>query len=402
MSLGLPAHLEPLAVSRAFARSSHVAALACLVATIVCLLSFELASTTVTLWPAMLALLPLVLLLVLNDRFDSRASATLYLALGAVAMYCYAVAAISLPTQPATDNLLLTLPKIALVMIGRPRVGHWSPVGWCLGGFLLAEGATVLAASRTGAEVVVDVSSALTTLVLVAILSFIAARGLALQPAKPNLLQAARDEHLAAMRARVESQAAAVLHDTVLSQLAALASAPVGTLPPHLRDQVVRDLEVIVGEEWLSEVGVDQGRYPGRFETGRFARVIDEAVRLGIEVDVSGDILALERLTPGRATAVALATRQCLSNVARHAGTDRAEVVVFGSGEEVSIMVVDAGRGFDVSQPRRDRLGLSHSIRQRIENVGGSVQVWSTRGRGTSVRIRVPADRATVVSGATA
>jgi len=80
--------------------------------------------------------------------------------------------------------------------------------------------------------------------------------------------------------------------------------------------------------------------------------------------------------------------------VQRHSGVENAEVVVYGSETEVSVMVVDAGRGFSEAETGADRLGLRHSVRRRIEAVGGQVQVWSTPGRGTSVMIRVPVDAA--------
>ena len=106
---------------------------------------------------------------------------------------------------------------------------------------------------------------------------------------------------------------------------------------------------------------------------------------------MTGDVHAVSRLGPEGAAAVALATKQCLVNVLKHSGTDRAELVVYGSDREVSIMVIDAGAGFAEEETGADRMGLRHSVRRRIENVGGTVQVWSRPGRGTTVMIQVPA-----------
>jgi signal transduction histidine kinase len=77
--------------------------------------------------------------------------------------------------------------------------------------------------------------------------------------------------------------------------------------------------------------------------------------------------------------------------VLHHSGTTRAEVAVFDSETEVSVMVIDSGRGFSEADNQPDRLGIRQSVRQRIESIGGSVQIWSAPGRGTSVMIRVPA-----------
>jgi hypothetical protein len=218
--------------------------------------------------------------------------------------------------------------------------------------------------------------------------------------AQPSLHRAARDEQLSAMRYQIELKAAAVMHDTVLNHLAAIANAQEGALDPKLRDQIDRDLEVLVGEEWLldSDGPADQDTHI-EWRSSRLFRAVEESRELGLEVDVSGDVSAVSRLGVEHAAAVALATKQCLVNVLRHAGTDRAEVVVYGSEHEVSVMVIDTGKGFTEDETGADRLGLRHSIRRRIENVGGTVQVWSTPGKGTSVMIRVPA---TTTAGAAA
>jgi len=88
---------------------------------------------------------------------------------------------------------------------------------------------------------------------------------------------------------------------------------------------------------------------------------------------------------------VGLAVKQCLVNVLKHADTDHAEVVIYGSDTEVSVMIIDGGKGFSERENSVDRLGLRQSVRRRIETVDGTVQVWSTPGTGTSILIRLPA-----------
>ena len=77
-------------------------------------------------------------------------------------------------------------------------------------------------------------------------------------------------------------------------------------------------------------------------------------------------------------------------NVERHSGVERAELVVYGDGGELSVMVIDDGAGFDPAAVPADRLGIASSVRARMARVGGSAQVWSSPGSGTSVIIRVP------------
>jgi signal transduction histidine kinase len=117
---------------------------------------------------------------------------------------------------------------------------------------------------------------------------------------------------------------------------------------------------------------------------------IQESRLMGLEVESTGDLAAIARLDRESSTAVGLAVKQCLVNVLKHSGTTQAEVAVYGSDSDVSVMVVDTGKGFSETETGADRLGLRNSVRRRIEAVEGTVQVWSTPGRGTSIMIRVP------------
>jgi signal transduction histidine kinase len=56
----------------------------------------------------------------------------------------------------------------------------------------------------------------------------------------------------------------------------------------------------------------------------------------------------------------------------------------------VSIFVRDRGAGFDIAAVPQDRRGVAKSIRARIERRGGQVEILSTPGRGTEVRIIMP------------
>jgi signal transduction histidine kinase len=117
---------------------------------------------------------------------------------------------------------------------------------------------------------------------------------------------------------------------------------------------------------------------------------VQEAKLQGLQIVGTGDMAAVVRLDRARSNALGLAVKQCLTNVIKHSGTMKAEVAVYGAETEVSVMIVDDGRGFEVGAVGADRLGLRTSVRRRIETVGGTVQLWSTPGSGTSVLIRVP------------
>ncbi|MHC3472697.1 GAF domain-containing sensor histidine kinase [Streptomyces sp. 7R007] len=77
---------------------------------------------------------------------------------------------------------------------------------------------------------------------------------------------------------------------------------------------------------------------------------------------------------------------ESLTNIARHAGADRADVALETDGREVRLTVADNGRGIT---PGGRRSGL-RNMTERAEQLGGSLQVDCPPGGGTTLVWRVP------------
>lgn len=89
----------------------------------------------------------------------------------------------------------------------------------------------------------------------------------------------------------------------------------------------------------------------------------------------------------GHAAKVALvhAVREAVTNVRKHANATRATVELRASQQEVTATIRDDGRGTRSTEG----LGL-RTTRERLEAIGGKLNVRSTRGRGTVFRASVP------------
>ena len=83
------------------------------------------------------------------------------------------------------------------------------------------------------------------------------------------------------------------------------------------------------------------------------------------------------------------AVREALTNVAKHAATDAAEVGVSVSEAAVVVLVTDRGRGYDPAVVT-ERIGQSGSLRRRMADAGGPAEIESTPGLGTTVRLTLP------------
>jgi signal transduction histidine kinase len=86
--------------------------------------------------------------------------------------------------------------------------------------------------------------------------------------------------------------------------------------------------------------------------------------------------------------------RELLQNVVKHARSKRATVRCAVSEDMLALDVIDPGVGFEVNAisrlpTRHGGFGL-FNIRERLKLMGGSIDIHSIVGEGTTVRIRVP------------
>jgi two-component system nitrate/nitrite sensor histidine kinase NarX len=84
--------------------------------------------------------------------------------------------------------------------------------------------------------------------------------------------------------------------------------------------------------------------------------------------------------------------QEALTNVRKHSGAGSAVVRIANGSEWVTFSIEDDGRGFDLGGTLLDRdsgFGL-HTMRERMELIGGTLSIDSAPGRGTRVIARVP------------
>jgi two-component system, chemotaxis family, CheB/CheR fusion protein len=109
---------------------------------------------------------------------------------------------------------------------------------------------------------------------------------------------------------------------------------------------------------------------------------------LGLQVEVQGEADADDAALR---TLIYHLVREALFNVARHAGTDHARILLQRTDDHVEVRIEDEGRGFEPSEIPGSGFGLA-SIRERLELVGGRLNIDAEPGRGTRISLILPTD----------
>ena len=88
--------------------------------------------------------------------------------------------------------------------------------------------------------------------------------------------------------------------------------------------------------------------------------------------------------------------RELLFNAVKHAGTDRATIALQDVDDHLAIRVIDEGHGFDVeaaaARAEQDGGFGLFSVRERLNLVGGRMEIDSAPGKGTRVTLHVPGE----------
>jgi signal transduction histidine kinase len=131
-------------------------------------------------------------------------------------------------------------------------------------------------------------------------------------------------------------------------------------------------------------------------DLGLEAAIALEVERLredGYQVDYEEE-LQDERLPSTVEIALFRIVQEALTNIRKHAQTRQVRIELHRLESEVCLEVRDYGRGFDQSAPflesgPGERVGLT-GMQERVALLGGSFEISSRPGAGTSVVVKIP------------
>ncbi len=197
-------------------------------------------------------------------------------------------------------------------------------------------------------------------------------------------LVAAQDEE----RRRLERN----IHDGAQQQLVALAVK--ARLARQLTEREPAKAAEILGQiEAETQTALEdlrdlaRGIYPPLLaDRGLVAALEAQSRKAPVPVSVQAE--SVGRYSADVEATVYFCTLEALQNVAKYAGTDRTVIRLSQSNGSLSFEVVDEGRGFDPNEVATGS-GLQ-GMADRLAAVGGSLEIRSAPGSGTTVAGRVP------------
>jgi NarL family two-component system sensor histidine kinase LiaS len=147
----------------------------------------------------------------------------------------------------------------------------------------------------------------------------------------------------------------------------------------RISEEALRDMQTLLME--LRPAG------PDRAGLGPALREVCAAYhdRLGVTVDASLDDVTVPEPVEH---ALLRITQEACANAVRHGNARRLAVSLARHDGHVELAVHDAGTGFDPTASHTGS-GLTH-IRDRVTELGGTLDIDSAPGRGAAITVRVP------------
>jgi signal transduction histidine kinase len=187
------------------------------------------------------------------------------------------------------------------------------------------------------------------------------------------------------------------LHDGIGGMLAAL-KMKIGALRRRLADErYIGDLEDL--DRMVIETGTEVRRtahnlipdilelHDLQYALVRFCNDIRHRGQVEVDLSLNGELQHLDKQTE---LTVYRLVQELVQNVLKHAEASQVSVQVILFDDQLSITVEDNGKGFDPSaQP--EGLGL-RQIRNRVQLLGGTVEISSVPQQSTLVNILFPAE----------
>ncbi|HEV2374613.1 MAG TPA: ATP-binding protein [Streptosporangiaceae bacterium] len=205
-----------------------------------------------------------------------------------------------------------------------------------------------------------------------------------------SALAAERQRATGDARATERARIAREVHDTISQHLFGLRMIAAGMRRADPGNQQVQAVERISEEALRDMQALLIELRPASLDGAGLAPALQEVCaayhhRLGVTVDANLDDVTVPAPVEH---ALLRITQEACTNAIRHGNARRLAVSLTHQDGQVELAVRDTGTGFDPAAPHAGS-GLAH-IRDRVAELGGTLDIDSAPGRGATLTVRVP------------
>lgn len=188
------------------------------------------------------------------------------------------------------------------------------------------------------------------------------------------------------------------LHDAVSQQLFAismLTSAVMETIAknPVQACKQIEMVEKMAGDAQSEMRALLLHLRPAHLEGKRLKQGIEDLLtelHTKHELTLNWKIEEVDGLSKGIEDHLFRIIQEALSNVLRHAKADSIELRLSVIGGQVRLKIIDDGVGFDTNDSQKSSSYGLRSMHERVNEIGGVLEVVSRPGKGTEIDVKVP------------
>jgi signal transduction histidine kinase len=153
-------------------------------------------------------------------------------------------------------------------------------------------------------------------------------------------------------------------------------------------EDVRREVRQTIHDMWPDELSAEQFQA----DLARYAADVLEEADVTLAFDVRGDFSVL---SPAARRSLYRIGQEALTNIAHHAAAREARVCFDVVDQRARLVIRDDGRGFEPQVALSGDYGAEHfglrGIQARARSLGGSCDIFSLPGAGTSLVVELPA-----------
>lgn len=210
-------------------------------------------------------------------------------------------------------------------------------------------------------------------------------------------LESVREEEKARIAREVHDELGQVL--TVLKLETSMCELAFGALDPGLGERL-DSMKKLIANLFQLVRDVATALRPPILDAGIASAIEWQARRFEARTQIPCLVLVPEQLpalSDAKAIGLFRVLQEALTNVMRHARAHTVEINLVLEGEQLCLTISDDGQGFVTDAVRAQSFGLV-GMRERVLMLGGSLQIDSQPGEGTTLSVRVAVEQEVLAS----